>query len=131
MGVLTLDTCFLIDHQREVLKKMPGPAHQFSARHAADVFAVSVVAWGEFLAGFPPGENATVSAVRRHLRLLPVSEAASILYGRIFQDLKREGRLIGANDLWIAAVAMAEKLPLVTRNGSEFGRINDLQVLEY
>ena len=131
MGALMLDTCFLIDHQREVLKKTPGPAHRFAARHAAEVFAISAVAWGEFLAGFPPGENATVSEVQRHLRFLPTTEAASEVYGQIFRELKKRGELIGANDLWIAAVAMAENLPLATRNGSEFERIDGLRLLTY
>lgn len=131
MGLLTLDTCFLIDHQREVSKKAPGPAHQFAARHASDHFGVSTVAWGEFVGGFPPGENATISGVRRHVRLIPVTETASAMYGRIFQELRSQGQLIGANDLWIAAVAMAERLPLVTRNSAEFGRIAGLHVLEY
>lgn len=45
--------------------------------------------------------------------------------------IRQAGLLIGANDLWIAAVALEHSLPLVTDNVSHFGRIPDLQVLGY
>lgn len=38
------------------------------------------------------------------------------------------GTPIGANDLWIAAHALAEKMILVSNNVREFGRVPDLNV---
>ena len=43
-------------------------------------------------------------------------------------DLERSGRIIGANDLWIAAQARAGDLTLVTDNVGEFGRIDGLRL---
>lgn len=131
MAILTLDTCYLIDHQREVLAERPGPAHDFASRHADDHFAVSSVAWGEFLAGFPSGEAEIPARIRRHLRVLAVEEAVSAAYARIFRELKKQGALIGANDLWIAALAVSAKLPLVSRNDGEFRHIPGLELLVY
>jgi predicted nucleic acid-binding protein len=43
----------------------------------------------------------------------------------------RNGLLIGANDLWIAATALAFGKPVVTRNLREFQRVPGLTVLDY
>jgi tRNA(fMet)-specific endonuclease VapC len=48
-------------------------------------------------------------------------------YGRIRFDLERQGAPIGANDLLIAATALAHDLTLVTANTREFGRIATLR----
>jgi len=131
VAILTLDTCYLIDHQREVLSGQPGPAHDFAGRHGDDLFAVSSVVWGEFLAGFDSDTDEVPARIRRHLRVFPLDESASATYARIFRELKQQGTLIGANDLWIAAVAISAKLPLVSRNGAEFRRISGLELLTY
>ena len=47
------------------------------------------------------------------------------------RGLRRQGRLIGANDLWIAAASVQHGLPLVTANPAEFGRVDGLQVMAY
>ena len=49
-------------------------------------------------------------------------------YGKIRQQLQASGKLIGNNDLWIAAHALAGKLILVTNNESEFKRVSGLKV---
>ncbi len=38
---------------------------------------------------------------------------------------------MGDNDLWIAATALAEDLPLVTRDARHLGRVAGLRLLSY
>jgi tRNA(fMet)-specific endonuclease VapC len=59
----------------------------------------------------------------------PFHREAACFYGRIRADLEAKGQIIGANDLLIAATAMAENGILVTHNTREFSRIPGL-VLE-
>ena len=54
---------------------------------------------------------------------VPFDDDAAESYGEIRAHLRREGRLIGANDLLIAAIALANELTLVTRNVAEFARV--------
>jgi predicted nucleic acid-binding protein len=41
------------------------------------------------------------------------------------------GESLGANDLWIAASAIANQTPRVTRNAREFRRVPGLEVMDY
>ena len=52
-------------------------------------------------------------------------------YGELYRHLSRNGMLIGTNDLWIAATALAYEMPLVTNNAAHFSRIPQLQLVEY
>jgi len=70
-------------------------------------------------------------AVREFLTLVEVlgwpAEAAPI-YGEIRAALEARGRPIGAMDMLIAAHALHERATLVTRNLSEFMRVDGLKV---
>ena len=57
---------------------------------------------------------------------LPFDDQAAAVYGAIRAELERRGTPIGANDLMIAAIALANGLTLVTHNSREFGRIKGL-----
>ncbi len=62
---------------------------------------------------------------------LPFDDRCVDYYGRIRNDLAREGAIIGPNDLMIAATAMAHDAILVTRNTSGFARIVGLQIEDW
>jgi tRNA(fMet)-specific endonuclease VapC len=46
--------------------------------------------------------------------MLPCDEGTAVRYGEIKDDLRRQGRPIPENDLWIAAIAVQHGLTLVT-----------------
>ena len=60
------------------------------------------------------------------LEILPFDQPADRHYGEIRQALERAGTPIGANDLLIAAHALAQGLTLVTANETEFIRVPGL-----
>lgn len=67
-----------------------------------------------------------VASVVRQLAMVAIDADTSSQYAILRATLERQGRLIGANDLWIAAQCTASGLVLVTENGSEFARIDGL-----
>jgi len=62
------------------------------------------------------------------LDVVPLEAPADQLYAKIRADLARRGKLIGPNDLFIAAHALALDLVLVTGNIGEFSRVPGLAV---
>jgi len=62
------------------------------------------------------------------LEILHFDEKAAFIYGKLRADLEKQGKIIGAYDLMIAAHAFSEKLTLVTNNTREFERIPGLKL---
>jgi tRNA(fMet)-specific endonuclease VapC len=62
------------------------------------------------------------------LAVVPLDAVTARCYARIRADLERTGTPIGANDLWIAAQALALGAVLVTDKEREFSRVGKLTV---
>jgi predicted nucleic acid-binding protein len=58
---------------------------------------------------------ATVNSIA-HLELLPVDREAAARWAELRVRLARAGRKMNVNDLWIAAIAAANDLPVVTQD---------------
>ncbi|MBQ9001934.1 MAG: type II toxin-antitoxin system VapC family toxin [Eggerthellaceae bacterium] len=61
--------------------------------------------------------------------VLPFDTACAYSYARIRADLESAGKVIGPNDLLIAATAIAHHAILVTNNVDEFKRVPSLQIM--
>ncbi len=57
---------------------------------------------------------------------LAFDDAAAEHYGQIRTQLEQQGTPIGPNDLMIAAIALANRVVLVTHNTREFSRVPGL-----
>ncbi len=62
---------------------------------------------------------------------LPFNDQAAIIFGQVRAQLADQGTPIGAYDLQIAAIALANNLRLVTHNTREFSRIPKLQLEDW
>ncbi len=66
--------------------------------------------------------------VMETIEIRPLKVDAIKFYSATRADLELRGLPIGANDMWIAAHALAEDAVLVSNNIREFSRINGLKV---
>jgi tRNA(fMet)-specific endonuclease VapC len=125
--LLDTNICLYIRQKRpeEVLRRFrklrPGEA------------ALSVITYGELLYGAAKSAQRQVVLERLQeliqlLPALPLPERAAETYGTVRAELEAKGEMIGNNDLWIAAHALASGLILVTNNEKEFRRIRCLKV---
>lgn len=62
---------------------------------------------------------------------LPFDDDAALQYGEIRHELEIQGRVIGPNDLQIAAICRARGITLVSANTNEFGRVAGLRVEDW
>jgi tRNA(fMet)-specific endonuclease VapC len=69
-----------------------------------------------------------LEAVLAALDVLPFEAPADMVYGELRAALERTGRLIGPNDLLIAAQGVALGLTIVTDNEREFSRVDGLPI---
>jgi tRNA(fMet)-specific endonuclease VapC len=130
MEALIFDTTFLIDFQRE-RRQGQGNAHIFLEAHTESLALLPVAAYGEFTEGFECLDDPNLINIVDSFEILPVTQAVGTTYAQLTRKMRRQGTLIGANDLWIAATAVEKQLPLVTRNVSHFARFAGLVVLGY
>jgi tRNA(fMet)-specific endonuclease VapC len=72
--------------------------------------------------------RARLAAVVAGMTVPPLGADVSGLYAQIRAQLEQRGTPIGANDLWIAAQALALDATLVTDNLREFSRVEGLTV---
>jgi tRNA(fMet)-specific endonuclease VapC len=61
----------------------------------------------------------------------PFDDLAAWEYGKIRSDLEQQGKVIGPNDLKIAAIALYHDLTVVTTNTNEFCRVAGLKVEDW
>jgi tRNA(fMet)-specific endonuclease VapC len=101
----------------------------------ADISISSVVEGGLYHGAKKYGNPSKRAAILDEL-LAPYSSlsydsACVPHYPRIRDHLERQGRIIGGNDLMIAAIALTHDLTVVTNNCDEFGRVPGLKVEDW
>lgn len=83
--------------------------------------AVPVIVLGEFRYGIRQSRNRAqyerwLAETIPLYRVLTVDEVTAEEYAGVRDELKRKGRQIPANDLWIAALARQHNLPVLSRD---------------
>jgi predicted nucleic acid-binding protein len=93
------------------------------AQRLPDESAVSVITIAELHAGVLAAADSETRARRlatlesvADLDALPVDAAAARIWARMRVRLAETGRRVRVNDLWIAAVAAANRLPVITQD---------------
>ncbi len=125
--MLDTDTCAFI---------MRGASEKLRRRLLAtpmDEQSISVVTLAELLFGVrlsskPKQNRETLSAFVRHVSVFGWTEDAAEDYADIRVHLQKKGKMIGANDLMIAAHARSVGAVIVTNNEREFRRVPGLKV---
>lgn len=128
---LILETTFLVDLEREHHRGSPGPAVAFLETHDRAKLYLPFIVPGELAAGTSLSDRSRWEAFLAPFFVLPSTADVAWEYGRAYRYLQENGRLIGGNDLWIAATGLAYRMPVVTRNVEHFRRVPGLEVSGY
>jgi tRNA(fMet)-specific endonuclease VapC len=95
------------------------------------LIAVSFITVGELYFGAKRKNwgDAKIADLKDRLRvvtIVPYDESVCRAYGEIKAACESKGKVVGANDLWIAACAIRHSIPLVSNNFKHFDGIPGL-----
>ena len=127
MGLI-LDTHFVITAERDARRGVIGRAHAFLGGHASETFYITFTVAGELACGQSAAARRDWERLCRPYPVLLWTKEVAWHYGEIYRALAARGQLIGGNDLWIAATALAYGYGVVTNNAGEFRRVPALVV---
>jgi predicted nucleic acid-binding protein len=117
MATVLLDTSVIFDHlngrhdRTEFLDGLIGQGH---------IFACCPVNITEVYAGLRPGEEVETDAFLNSLECLAVTPAIARQAGLLRRDWQKKGQTLSYTDVTIAAVALSNKIPLLTGNRKHF-----------
>ncbi len=105
-------------------------------RHRAEDVAIPLTVYAELLVGAekssqPERVLQQIETLLEAHEIVELTEEVAEHYARIRAGLEARGAVIGANDLWIAATALAHGAVLVTNNSAEFSRVNGLTIEDW
>jgi len=109
-----------------------GPITKHVQRLRTEGVGISIVTAAEARFGYLKSGSSPlrlrIETVLDTFPLLPLEPPADQIHAEIRTQLRKAGTPIGANDLWIAAHALALGCTLVTANDREFRRVPGLRV---
>jgi tRNA(fMet)-specific endonuclease VapC len=126
---------FLVDTNTIIYIRRNAPAsvrERFGKLQQGEAVA-SVITYGELMYGVSKSnqKEVVIAILQEMMQILPPAPlpvAAGAVYGEVRAELEARGKIIGNNDLWIAAHALAAGLILVTNNEREFRRVKGLKI---
>ena len=90
---------------------------------------------GELRAGFAKGSKTATNEVMlqeflgsKHVHVMPIGEAVTRCYAKIFDQLRKAGTPIPTNDLWIAACVMHSGFPLYSLD-AHFKHVDGIELI--
>ena len=124
--LIVVDTDIIIDFFRDISPA----ADVFSELISSEKAATTAISVFELYAGIAgPKRLRQIEALVQQIPILPLTTIEAAMGGRIYTQLKSKGKLIGIQDILIAAVCAVNDLPLYTKNIAHFSEIKDIRLL--
>ena len=128
--LLDTNVCVTYFRGKDLVLKQRVDSHRMS-----DIVLCSVVVaeleYGAALSRNPSVNRATMKSFAQAFLSLPFEDCAAERFGLLRAHLDKLGTPIGAYDLMIAAIALANGLILVTHNVKEFSRVPGLVIEDW
>ncbi len=123
--IILADTSVLIDYFRKTDKENSVLISLFDQGYD---FTISAITYYEIYSGTTNNQISFWQNLLQKTRILPLDEIVAQVAVDINIELKRKRKQIEMADLFIAATAIAYKLPFATLNKKHFDRVDGLIV---
>lgn len=116
-----------------ILNNKPPHIKKHFERYAVGEIAISSISAAELFYGvekskFKESNALALHAFLAHLQVLDFDTDSAAAYAKLRADLERRKELIGAMDMLIASVALANDLTLITNDSKDFKRVKNLRI---
>ena len=117
-----------------IIKYQPEIVRQHFEKHLPNRnILISVITLGELRFGAEKSQHKekalkVIDELTSMIQVVELDETVAEHYAQIRHDLSAKGKIIGSNDLWLAAHARANDWVMVTNNEKEFVRVDGLRV---
>ena len=117
-----------------IIKYRPEIVRQHFEKHLPNRnILISVITLGELRFGAEKSQHKekalkVIDELTSMIQVVELDETVAEHYAQIRHDLSAKGKIIGSNDLWLAAHARANDWVMVTNNEKEFVRVDGLRV---
>lgn len=120
----------------EIIRRRSVSAVGRCEAHAEGGLCLSAISYSELLFGcekslHPAKNRQALEKFLTPIEVLDFPAAAGHNYAKLRAGLEKQGRIIGPNDLLIAAHCLHLKSTLVTNNEQEFRRVAGLRVINW
>jgi tRNA(fMet)-specific endonuclease VapC len=125
--IILADTSILIDHFRKSVKSNSKLVSLYDKGYE---FCISVVTEFEIYSGAPDQQVEYWSELLKDIQVLNFDSEAAAQAVKIYNKLKLINKQVDTADLFIAATALNNNLPIVTLNRKHFERIDELILID-
>ena len=127
MYMLDTDICIYI------IKRKPKSVLKRLETLQPSQLTMSAITFAELMNGAKKSHHiesniAKLNELAELLKICPFDQRATVFYGDIRSSLEKKGKIIGSNDLLIAAQALSLDLILATNNEKEFKRVQGIKI---
>jgi predicted nucleic acid-binding protein len=124
--LIVVDTDVIIDFFRDISPA----ANVFAELISLEKAAMTAISVFELYAGIEGAKRLRqIETLVKKIIILPLNTLEAAIAGRIYTQLKSRGKLVGTHDILIAAICLANDLPLYTKNIAHFSEIKDIRLL--
>lgn len=127
MRRIIIDTNVYVAFKRDV-------QHVVEVLRRVDYIGINTVVLGELYSGFKGGSKETLNKQgleqfldTPRVHVIPMDEVTAEFYALVYSGMRRKGKPIPTNDMWIAASALQHGLALFTMDG-HFSMVDGLML---
>ncbi len=125
--VILLDTSILIEHFRKTDKNN---STLMTLARKSYIFYISAITDFEIYSGATKEQLKYWDEFLKRIEVLPFDGTIARIAAEINFDLKKKRKQIAIPDLFIAATAVAHRIPLSTLNKKHFQRVEQLKMIQ-
>jgi tRNA(fMet)-specific endonuclease VapC len=123
---LLIDTSIIIEHLRKTDKRR---SILFNITETASLFVSSVTVFELQAGATDTAKQKDIHSILEGIAVLPFDVSTAEEAGKLYRELNVTNRLIEIRDLFIAATARANGLPIMTLNQKHFERVKGLKLI--